>query len=59
MRKLNSQPHDLIFPNGEGKPDGHFLRKLKAIAKKAGVEDAELQRSARRTPTRCMKKSCR
>ena len=37
-----AQPHDLVFPNGEGKPDGHFLRKLKAIAKKAGVEGAEL-----------------
>jgi integrase len=33
-----------MFPNGEGKPDGHFLRKLKAIAKKAGVEGAELHR---------------
>jgi len=29
---------------GEGKPDGHFLRKLRAIAKKAGVEGAELHR---------------
>jgi integrase len=33
-----------VFPNGNGKPDGHFLRKLKAIAKKAGVEGAELHR---------------
>ena len=40
----NAQPHDLVFPNSEGKPDGHFLRKLKAIAKKAGVEGAELHR---------------
>jgi integrase len=44
MRERNAQPHDLVFPNGEGKPDGHFLRKLKAIAKKAGVEGAELHR---------------
>jgi hypothetical protein len=44
MRERNDQPHDLVFPNGEGKPDGHFLRKLKAIAKKAGVEGAELHR---------------
>jgi integrase len=42
MRARDTQPHDLVFPNGEGKPDGHFLRKLKAINKKAGVEDAEL-----------------
>jgi Phage integrase family len=44
MRERNAQPHDLVFPNGNGKPDGHFLRKLKAIAKKAGVEGAELHR---------------
>jgi integrase len=28
MRERNAQRHDLVFPNGEGKPDGHFLRKL-------------------------------
>jgi len=44
MRERNAQPHDLVFPNGNGKPDGHFLRKLKAIAKKAEVEGAELHR---------------
>jgi integrase len=44
MRQRNAQTHDLVFPNGDGKPDGHFLRKLKAIAKKAAVESAELHR---------------
>jgi integrase len=44
MRERNVQPHDLVFPNGEGKPDGQFLRKLKAIAKKADIEAAELHR---------------
>ncbi|PYV53979.1 MAG: hypothetical protein DMG98_19455 [Acidobacteria bacterium] len=44
MEERNAQPHDLLFPNGNGKADGHFLRKLKAIAKKAGVEGAELHR---------------
>src|SRR5205809_6773859 len=44
MEERDAQPHDLLFPNGNGKPDGHFLRKLKAIAKKAGVEGAELHR---------------
>jgi hypothetical protein len=39
-----AESHDLVFPNGDGKPDGHFLRKLKAIAKKAAVESAELHR---------------
>ena len=43
-KERNAQPHDLVFPNGTGKPDGHFLRKLKAIAEKAGVEGAELHR---------------
>jgi integrase len=33
-----------VFRNGQDKPDGHFLRKLKAIAKNAGVEGAELHR---------------
>jgi integrase len=32
------------FQTENGKPDGHFLRWLKAIAKKAGVEGAELHR---------------
>jgi integrase len=44
MRKHHAQPLDLMFPNGKGKPDGHFLRRLKAIAKQAGVEGAELHR---------------
>ena len=44
MRERNAQPHDLVFPNGNGKPDGHFLRKLQAIAKKAGVKGVELHR---------------
>jgi len=44
MWQRNDQPHDLVFPNGEGKPDGHLLRKLKAIATKAGVESTELHR---------------
>jgi len=33
-----------VFPNKKGNTDGHFLRKLKAIASKAGVEGAELHR---------------
>ena len=44
MRERNAQTNDLLFPNGNGKPDGHFLRKLKTIAKKAEVEGAELHR---------------
>ena len=42
MRERNDQPHDMVFPNGNGKPDGRFLPRLKAIAKKAGIEAAEL-----------------
>lgn len=58
MEERNAQPHDLVFPNGNGKPDGHFLRKLKAIAKKAGVEGAEIT-SGRRMLTRCVRKASR
>jgi integrase len=42
MRERHAQPHDLVFPNSEGKPD--VVRKLKAVAKNAGVEAAELHR---------------
>jgi integrase len=59
MRERDAQPHDLVFPNGEGKPDGHFLRKLKAIAKKAGVEGQSFTVSERPTPTRCTKRAFR
>jgi hypothetical protein len=39
MRERDAQPHDLVFPNGEGKPDGHFLRKLKASPRTLLVEE--------------------
>ena len=44
MRERNAQLHNWVFPNGNGNADGHFLRKLKAIANKAGVEGSELHR---------------
>ena len=59
MRQRNAQSNDLVFPNGNGKPDGHFLRTLKAIAKKTGIEGAELHRFRKPTPTLCMKKVTR
>ena len=31
------QNEDLIFPNTRGKPDGHLLRILKRVSKKAGL----------------------
>jgi len=34
-REVESQ---LIFPTPSGKPDGHMLRKLKALAKRAGLD---------------------
>jgi integrase len=34
----------LIFPNTIGGVEGHFLRKLQAIAERAGVAEAELHR---------------
>jgi integrase len=44
MEERSAHPHDILFPNGNGKPNGHFLRELKAIAEMAGVEDAQLHR---------------
>jgi integrase len=43
-RHISSSGCQCPFANGNGKPDGHFLRKLKPIAEKAGVEGAELHR---------------
>ena len=60
MRERNAQPHDLVFPNGEGKPDGYFQRKLKAIATKAGVEGRRASPFSQDVlPTLCMKKASR
>jgi integrase len=35
---------DLLFPNTEGGVEGHFLRKGKIIAKRAGLKGFELHR---------------
>jgi hypothetical protein len=51
--------HDLVFPNGEGKPDGHFLRKLKAIAKLPVSRAQSFTASASPLRTRCTKKGSR
>lgn len=37
-----AKPRDLIFPNTIGGVEGHFLRKLQAIAERAGVAEPEL-----------------
>lgn len=38
LRARYAQPHGRwIFVNEDGKPEGHFLRKFKAIAKRAGL----------------------
>jgi integrase len=39
-----AKPSDLIFPNTIGGVEGHFLRKLHAIAEHAGVVEPELHR---------------
>jgi integrase len=36
-KRMLSTKGDLIFPQPEGKPDGHMLRKLKYRAKRAGL----------------------
>jgi integrase/recombinase XerD len=37
-RRNGGKAYDLVFPNKQGKPEGHFLRKLKAVATLAGIE---------------------
>lgn len=44
MQERNAQPHDLVFPNEHGKPDGHFLPQAKGNCKESWVEGAELHR---------------
>jgi integrase len=36
--RLLTTKGDLIFPNSQGKPDGHLLRKLKVLARRAGLD---------------------
>lgn len=31
-------PNDLVFPNGDGRPDSHLIYRLHAVAKKAGLD---------------------
>jgi integrase len=38
MTVNGKKPTDLIFPNGDGEPDGHLLRIVKAVAKRAGID---------------------
>jgi hypothetical protein len=35
---------DLLFPNTEGRVEGHFLRRAKAIGMRAGVDEVKLHR---------------
>lgn len=43
LRKHCAGKHarDLVFPNSEGRPEGHFLRKCQAIANRAGLKGAD------------------
>jgi integrase/recombinase XerD len=36
-KRMLATKGSLIFPQAEGKPDGHMLRKLKYLAKRAGL----------------------
>jgi integrase len=36
-KRMLATKGNLIFPQSEGKPDGHMLRKLKYLAKRAGL----------------------
>jgi integrase/recombinase XerD len=38
MRRYNSKPADLIFPNSAGKPNQHLVRIVQQVAKRAKIE---------------------
>lgn len=42
MRAKAEKPTDLIFPNAKGEPDGHLLRIVKSVAKRAGLDPKEV-----------------
>jgi integrase len=44
MIARGAKPDHLIFPNGIGSVQGHFLRMLQAVAERAGVTEPELHR---------------
>jgi integrase/recombinase XerD len=37
MKVKRAHVRDLVFPNSEGRPEGHYLRKLKILAHRAGL----------------------
>ncbi len=42
MKAKGKKPPDLVFPNGNGEPDGHLLRIVKKVAKRAGLDTDEV-----------------
>jgi integrase len=42
MKEKGKKPTDLIFPSGNGEPDGHLLRIVKNVAKRAGLDQKEV-----------------
>jgi integrase/recombinase XerD len=47
--KARAKTSHLIFPNQHGNPDGHFLKKLKALAKRAGLKGEFILHKFRKT----------
>lgn len=37
MGRMQAEPKDLVFPNGDCRPDSHLIYRLHAVAKKAGL----------------------
>jgi integrase/recombinase XerD len=37
MKAKRAHPRDLVFPNSDGRPQGHFLRMLKRVAYRGGL----------------------
>jgi integrase len=58
MVAKGAKPGDLIFPNTIGGAEGHFLRKLQAIAERAGVVEPELHRFRKSYATPSLIRDC-
>lgn len=48
MKSKRAHVRDLVCPNSEGRPEGHFLRKLKIVAHRAGLNCRPLRARGRK-----------
>lgn len=59
MKANGKKPTDLVFPNPKGEPDGHLLRIVKKVAKRAGLDTTAYCHKFRSTQiTRWLREGC-